>query len=96
MSVHQLTDTITLRHGAVLANRIVMSPMQTHSGKRNGFASADTIAYYSARSQAVGMLITEFHYVSPNGGPCYQPGYPKQLAAYSDEHIASLHRLPKP
>lgn len=93
MSVHQLTDTITLRHGAVLANRIVMSPMQTHSGKRNGFASADTIAYYSARSQAAGMLITEFHYVSPNGGPCYQPGYPEQLAAYSDEHIASLQQV---
>lgn len=93
MSIHQLTDTLTLRHGAILPNRMVLSPMQTHSGKRNGFASEDTIAYYSARSQAAGMLITEFHYVSKNGGPCYTPGYPEQLAAYSDEHIESLRQI---
>lgn len=93
MAIHQLTDTVTLRHGAVLTNRMVLSPMQTHSGKRNGFASEETITYYSARSQAAGMLITEFHYVSKNGGPCYAPGYPEQLAAYSDEHIDSLRQI---
>lgn len=89
----ELTDSITLRHGAVLNNRVVMSPMQTHSGLRNGFASEDTIAYYAARAQAAGMLITEFHYVSKNGGPAYVPGYPEQLAAYSDEHIDGLSKV---
>ena len=70
---NQLTDHVTLRHGATLNNRIVMSPMQTHSGLKGGFASDDTIQYYSARSRAAGMLITEFHYVSENGGPAYVP-----------------------
>lgn len=89
----KLTDTITLRHGAELANRIAMAPMQTHSGKRNGFISDDTLHYYEARSQAAGLLISEFHYVSENGGPAYVPGYPEQLGAYSDEHLEGLTHL---
>ena len=40
---HHLTDTLTLRHGAQLTSRIAMAPMQTHSGKRGGFVSEDTI-----------------------------------------------------
>ena len=66
----KLTDTVTLRHGAELSNRIAMAPMQSHSGRRGGFVSDDTLRYYSARSQAAGLLLTEFHYVSENGGPC--------------------------
>lgn len=91
--VNKLTDKVTLRHGAVLNNRIAMSPMQSQSGKRNGFASDDTINYYSARSQAGGLLISEFHYVSENGGPSHRPGYPEQLAAYSDDHLKGLSRI---
>ncbi|RSX58371.1 NADH-dependent flavin oxidoreductase [Bifidobacterium samirii] len=88
-----LTEPVTLRHGAVITNRIAMAPMQTSSGRRNGFVSDETIDYYAARSQAAGLLITEFHYVSENGGPCYNPGYPEQLAAYSDAHLDGLRRL---
>ncbi|MGM0168498.1 hypothetical protein IGI39_004253 [Enterococcus sp. AZ135] len=91
--VNKLKDTITLRHGATLSNRIVMSPMLTYSGKRGGFASEDTISYYSARSQAAAMLITEFHYVSEKGGPASPPGYPEQLGAYSDRHIEGLTKI---
>ena len=90
---HHLTDTLTLRHGAQLTSRIAMAPMQTHSGKRGGFVTEDTIRYYQARSQAAGLLISEFHYVSENGGPAYVPGYPEQLGAYSDEHLEGLTRL---
>lgn len=90
---HHVTDTVTLRHGAQLTSRIAMAPMQTHSGKRGGFVSEDTIRYYEARSQAASLLISEFHYVSENGGPAYVPGYPEQLGAYSDEHLEGLTRL---
>ena len=90
---HHLTDTLTLRHGAQLTSRIAMAPMQTHSGKRSGFVTEDIIRYYQARSQAAGLLISEFHYVSENGGPAYVPGYPEQLGAYSDEHLEGLTRL---
>lgn len=92
MSKH-LIEQVKLRHGAILKNRIVMAPMQTHSGKRDGFVSEDTVNYYSARSQAGGMLITEFHYVSKNGGPAYAPGYPEQLGVYSDEQMEGLTRI---
>lgn len=85
---NQLTDKVVLRHGTVLNNR-----MQTHSGKRGGFVSDDTLCYYNARSKAAGLLITEFHYVSPNGGPAYVPGYPEQLGAYSDEHLDGLSQV---
>jgi len=68
---NKLTDKVTLRHGATLNNRIAMSPMQSQSGKRNGFVSDDTLKYYGARSQVGGLIVTEFHYVSENGGPAY-------------------------
>lgn len=90
---NKLTDQVTLRHGATLNNRIAMSPMQSQSGLRNGFVSEDTLKYYSARSQAGGLIVTEFHYVSENGGPSYHPGYPEQLAAYSDDHLDGLTKL---
>ncbi|MFV8814217.1 NADH-dependent oxidoreductase, partial [Aerococcus urinaeequi] len=90
---NKLTDKVTLRHGATLNNRIAMSPMQSQSGKRNGFVSEDTLKYYSARSQAGGLIVSEFHYVSENGGPAYHPGYPEQLAAYSDAHLDGLTKL---
>lgn len=90
---HLLTDQITLRHGATLNNRIVMPPMLTYSGKKGGFATEDTINYYTARSQAAGLLITEFHYVSKTGGPCSSIGFPEQLAIYDDEHIESIKKI---
>ncbi len=73
----QLTDTVVLRHGAKLDSRIVMSPMLTYSGSEGGFATEDTLKYYGSRSQAASLLITEFHYVSPTGGPSSRPGYPE-------------------
>lgn len=40
---NKLTDKVILRHGATLNNRIAMLPMQSQSGKRNGFVSDDTL-----------------------------------------------------
>lgn len=91
--VNQLRDTVTLRHGAKLHNRIVLPPMLTFSGKEGGFASDDTINYYKARSQAAGLLIAEYHYVSETGGPCTPPGIPEQLGIYDDEHFDSIRAI---
>jgi 2,4-dienoyl-CoA reductase-like NADH-dependent reductase (Old Yellow Enzyme family) len=91
--MNALMDKVELRHGAVLPNRIALAPMQTHSGLPGGYASDDTIDYYKARSKAAGLLITEFHYVSENGGPCYTPGYPEQLGIWSDAHIDGARRI---
>ena len=89
----QIVDSIQLRHGAKLTNRLVLSPMYTFSGLEGGFVSDDTLRYYGVRSQAASLLITEFHYVSPSGGPCYQTGYPVQLGIYSDDHIEGERKL---
>lgn len=89
----QIIDPIQLRHGAKLTNRLVLSPMYTFSGLEGGFVSDDTLRYYGARSQAASLLITEFHYVSSSGGPCYQTGYPVQLGIYSDDHIEGERKL---
>ena len=89
----ELLDKVELRGGAVLPNRIAMAPMLTSSGLPGGYVSNDTLDYYEARSQAAGLLITEFSYVSRNGGPCSTPGYPEQLGIWSDDHIEGMSRI---
>ena len=88
-----LIDTVQFRHGAQLSSRLVMPPMLTFSGLKGGFVSDDTLRYYHARSQAAGLLITEYHYVSESGGPCSRPGYPEQLGIYSDEHLEGAKKI---
>lgn len=92
MSKH-VTDTVTFRHGAKIDSRIVMPPMLTFSGSEGGFATEDTIRYYSARSKAASLLITEFHYMTPTGGPCSVPGYPEQLSIQDDQHLDSIKAI---
>ena len=42
--------------------------MLTNSGM-NGEVSEDTLNYWKARSNSAGLVITEYNYVSENGGP---------------------------
>lgn len=88
-----LIDTVQFRHGAQLSSRLVMPPMLTFSGLKGGFVSDDTLHYYHARSQAAGLLIAEYHYVSESGGPCSRPGYPEQLGIYSDDHLEGAKKI---
>ena len=88
-----LIDTVQFRHGAQLSSRLVMPPMLTFSGLKGGFVSDDTLRYYHARSQAAGLLIAEYHYVSESGGPCSRPGYPEQLGIYSDDHLEGAKKI---
>lgn len=93
---NKITDQITFQNGATISNRIVMAPMQTSSGTENGIVSQDTIDYYQARNQAAGMIISEYHYVSDNGGPCstlYSDQ--QQLAAKGEENLAGMTKLAK-
>lgn len=95
----ELTDTVTFRHGAEVHNRIVMSPMCSYSGTINskevlgGQVTQDTLDYYQERSQAGGMIVTEYLYVSENGGPASPVGYPEQLAFFNDEYLHGLTNL---
>lgn len=89
-------QTLQLRHGQVLNNRIVQAPMLTSSGLAQGKPSQDTIDYYQARNQSAAMIIAEFHYVSENGGPCGTTRADRQqLAAKSPHNFAGLQALAK-
>ncbi len=62
-----LFQPITLRSGIQLDNRVVMAPMTTFSGNPDGTVSDDEVAYYSRRSNGVGMVVTACAYVTANG-----------------------------
>ncbi|WP_076461507.1 NADH-dependent oxidoreductase [Limosilactobacillus caccae] len=88
-----LKDSLTFPNGATVANRFVMPAMLTNSGL-DGFATQDTIDYYRERANAGGMIITEYMYVSENGGPAmtWREGR-EQLAAYDDKFIPQLKKV---
>lgn len=76
--------------GIEVNNRIVMAPMTTYSGNKDGTVSDDEIAYYRHRNQSAGLLISACAYVIPQG-----KGFPGQIGAHTDEMIPSLSRIAK-
>jgi 2,4-dienoyl-CoA reductase-like NADH-dependent reductase (Old Yellow Enzyme family) len=74
--------------GVQLKNRVLMAPMTTWSGNDDGTVSDAEIAYYRARSQGVGAVITAAAYVLPEG-----KGFQGQIGAHTNSMIASLKRL---
>lgn len=89
----KLDQTLTFRHGATVSNRFVQPPMLTNSGK-DGFATQDTINYYTAHSKSGGMIITEYMYVSENGGPALSWRKDReQLAVYDDKFVPQLKKV---
>ncbi|WP_267201752.1 NADH-dependent oxidoreductase [Limosilactobacillus kribbianus] len=89
----KLNQPLTFRHGATVTNRFVQPPMLTNSAE-DGFATQDTINYYQAHAKSGGMIITEYMYVSENGGPAltWKRGR-EQLAAYDDKFITQLTKV---
>lgn len=89
----KLTDKVTLRHGAVLNNRLVQAPMLTNSGN-NEAVSQDTLDYYGARSQSAGMVIVEYTSVRKNGGPSRSWANDReQLAIYDDRFKPGMTKV---
>lgn len=89
----KLTDKIKFRHGAIINNRLVQTPMLTNSGK-DEHITQDTINYYAQRSQSAGMVIVEYTSVSPNGGPSrsWAPDR-EQLAIYDNSFKPGFSRV---
>ncbi|MFJ5769354.1 NADH-dependent flavin oxidoreductase [Psychrobacillus sp. NPDC093180] len=83
-----LFEPFTLKNGVQLKNRIVMPPMTTFSANPDDTASDAELAYYAARSNGPGMVITACAYVQANG-----KGFEGQFAADRDEMIPSLRRV---
>lgn len=88
-----LNDSLTFQNGATLSNRFVQPPMLTNSGE-DGYATTDTINYYKAHSKSGSMIITEYMYVTEDGGPAqsWKRGR-EQLAIYDDKFIPQLKKV---
>lgn len=91
----KLSDKVTFKHGAVINNRMVQPPMLTNSGL-NGAVTDDTLAYWKARANSAGLVISEYNYVSPAGGPAITWADDRtQLAAYDDKFLPGLTKMAK-
>ncbi|MCH3904294.1 MAG: NADH-dependent flavin oxidoreductase [Lactobacillus sp.] len=89
----QLSDQVIFRSGAKVNNRMVQPPMLTNSGNL-GAVSSDTLAYWQARAHSAGLMITEYNYVSPAGGPAITWRDDRtQLAVYDDKFLPGLKKL---
>ena len=83
-----LFQPITLRSGIQLDNRVVMAPMTTFSSNQDGTVTDEEVAYYSRRSNGVGMVVTACAYVTLNG-----KGFQGEFGSDRDDLIPSLHRV---
>lgn len=91
----KLSDKVTFKHGAVVNNRMVQPPMLTNNGL-NGMVSEDTISYWKARANSAGLVISEYNYVSPAGGPAITWANNRtQLAVYDDKFLPGLTKMAK-
>ena len=74
-----------------LKNRVIMAPMTTRAGDRDGFVTDEAIAYYAARASAhVGLLTVEM--MSPERAGKHRNF---ELGIYDDKFLPGLIRLVK-
>ena len=53
--------------GLTLPNRVIMAPMSTNLGSRDGQVTDETVAFYRARAAGgLGMIVVEFCCVEPD------------------------------
>ena len=83
-----LFQPILLRSGIQLDNRIVMAPMTTWSSNDDYTVSDEEVAYYSRRSNGVGMVVTGCAYVTASG-KAFHGGF----GSDHDDFIPGLRRL---
>lgn len=84
----QLFEEVRLASGAVLKNRIVMSPMTTESAYYDGSVPNDLVAYYAKRSGTVGTVIVESAFVEN-----YGRGFFGAIGIDSDDKIEGLAKI---
>ncbi|CAH0344546.1 NADH-dependent flavin oxidoreductase [Bacillus sp. CECT 9360] len=83
-----LFESLTLRNGTQLKNRVVMAPMTNFSSNPDGTVTEEEVSYYMRRSHGVGMVVTACTYVTENG-----KGFHGEFGADRDELIPSLKKL---
>lgn len=84
----ELLKKIEFKNGASLKNSIVMAPMTTWSSNDDYTVSDEEVAYYRARNNGAGMIITGCTHVQANG-----IGFTNEFAGYDDSFLPSLKKL---
>ncbi|MFG6441085.1 NADH-dependent flavin oxidoreductase [Roseateles sp. LKC17W] len=84
----RLFQPFTFKSGVTLRNRAVMAPMTTWSANPDATVSDQELAYYRARVQGVGMVVTGCSHVTSDG-----IGFTDEFASHDDRFIPSLRRL---
>ncbi|KOS05762.1 NADH:flavin oxidoreductase [Flavobacterium akiainvivens] len=84
----KLFEPIKFKNGISLKNRIVMSPMTTWASNEDFTISDEEVAYYRARVNGVGMVVTGCTHVTENG-----IGFTHEFAGYDDRFLPSLKKL---
>lgn len=74
--------------GAVLKNRIVLSPMTIQAAFYDGGVTQEMIDYYAYRADDIGAIIVEGAFVDDKGR-----AFPGALGISKDEHVRGLKRL---
>lgn len=84
------TSFQTIRIGSLeIGNRLVMAPMKTAFGTRDGQVTAKVLSYFRRRARGgVGLVISEPLYVDKKGQE-----HPKQLGINGDYNLDGLRRL---
>lgn len=84
----KFNESLKLRSGVTLPNRLMMSPMTTKQSFFDGTVTQDEIAYYHARAKGLGAVITGAANVQPGG-----KGWPGELGIDRDAEIPQLAAL---
>lgn len=84
----RLFQPFAFKNGLTLRNRAVMAPMTTWSANPDATVSEQELAYYRARVQGVGMVVTGCTHVTSSG-----IGFTDEFASHDDRFIPSLRRL---
>ncbi|WP_246163866.1 NADH-dependent flavin oxidoreductase [Weissella coleopterorum] len=85
---YKFLDSIKLKHGAYLRNRIAMAPTTLDSSFYDGHISKDEVEYYAIRSGGPGMVIVETAYINDTA-----KGFPGQISIANDSLITGLSQI---
>lgn len=84
----KLLTTYSINDKLFLKNNVVMAPMTTWSSNDDYTISDQEVAYYQARNQGVGMVITGCTHVQENG-----IAFTHEFAGHDDKYLESLRKL---
>ncbi|MDC7124349.1 MAG: FAD-dependent oxidoreductase [Spirochaetales bacterium] len=85
---NKLSDSLKLRCGAELKNRVFMAPMTTLNGNSDGTCSSELVRYYGMRAGGPAAIVVECVHVRPDGRV-----FPGGIGLDNDGQIEGLSKI---